>query len=146
MRKLPKWQLDLLKKAKEASKKARCPLSKFVVGAALLASSGKIYCGCNVEFDNYSNTLHAEEVAIGAFVTAGEKTAKAIAIYTPALFPSCGMCRQSLYEIGGPELLVLASGKNKKKSWRLKALLPEAFSLSKRPSDMLPRLKSGALH
>ena len=40
---------ELLKTAIEARENAYVPYSRFAVGAALLAKSGKVYRGCNVE-------------------------------------------------------------------------------------------------
>jgi cytidine deaminase len=101
------------------------------VGAAIAASSGEIYTGCNIEFDNYSNTIHAEEFAISAFVTAGEKKALAIAVYTfgdNVAFP-CGMCRQSLFELGGKRMKVLACNPHSCQTKTMDELLPEGFKL-----------------
>ena len=41
----------LIQIAKEARKNAYTPYSNYKVGCALLAKSGKIYSGCNVEND-----------------------------------------------------------------------------------------------
>ncbi|MCK4777195.1 MAG: cytidine deaminase, partial [Actinomycetia bacterium] len=101
---------EMINKAKEVAKNARIHLSGFAVGAAILSDSGNIYTGCNVEFDNYSNTIHAEEAAISAFVSAGEKRMVSAVIYTftdKIRYP-CGMCLQSLFELGGNDLKVIA--------------------------------------
>ncbi|MDY5998499.1 MAG: cytidine deaminase, partial [Erysipelotrichaceae bacterium] len=39
----------LIEKAFEARKKAYCPYSQFMVGAAVLGEDGNIYTGCNIE-------------------------------------------------------------------------------------------------
>jgi len=121
----------LANKARDAARNARVHLSNFRVGAAIAAESGKIYTGCNIEFDNYSNTIHAEESAISAFVTAGEKRATAIAVYTfgdDIAFP-CGMCRQSLFELGGNKMKVLACNLHNCEMRTMGELLPEGFKL-----------------
>lgn len=102
---------ELIARATSARDNAFAKLSGHKVGAALLGGSGAIYVGCNVEFGNYSNTLHAEEVALGAAIVNGEREFKAIAIVTDASNPvwPCGMCLQSLYELAGSRLRVIAA-------------------------------------
>ena len=90
----------LMDEAKEASKKSYSPFSRFAVGAAVLASSGKIYRGCNVENSSFGLTICAERCAIFKAVSEGEKEIKAVAIYSPnsdSCYP-CGACRQVMYE------------------------------------------------
>lgn len=110
---------------------ARPKISGFHVGAALLDSKGRIYRGCNVEFDNYTNTIHAEVGAIAAAMVAGATKILMVAVVVDGkkpMFP-CGMCLQSLYEIGGPDLVVLA-GCNKGffvDQMLMKELYPQPF-------------------
>ena len=60
-------QLKKLKSAAQAaSRRAYAPYSKFHVGAAVLANSGKIYAGCNVENAAYPSGVCAETAAIAA--------------------------------------------------------------------------------
>ena len=59
-------QLQL--QAKAASEQAYAPYSHFPVGVAILASSGRIYTGCNVENASYGGTTCAERNAIAAAV------------------------------------------------------------------------------
>lgn len=123
----------LIKKAREAASGAHAHLSNYKVGAAILSDSNDIYVGCNIEFDNYSNTIHAEEAAISAFVVAGGKKPVAIAIFTfnnKPVYP-CGMCRQSLIELGGKNLKVIAAYEDKYEIKTMEELLPEAFKLDK---------------
>jgi cytidine deaminase len=124
-------ELLLIEKAKSASKNAKAHLSKYTVGAAILAKNGKIYVGCNIEFDNYSNTIHAEEAAISALISDGESKFDVIAVYTPGKkleFP-CGMCRQSLFELGGPNLKIIACNATEYETKSITQLLPAGFKL-----------------
>jgi cytidine deaminase len=122
----------LVDRAKETAKRARAHLSGFRVGAAILSSNGSVYVGCNLEFDNYSNSIHAEEAALSALVS-DSKDGKpvAIAVYTTGEEISwpCGMCRQSLYEQGGSELRVIACNDVTSEEMKIGDLLPKAFHL-----------------
>lgn len=119
----------LISLAKRAMNNAYAPYSKFRVGSAILASSGKIYTGCNIENASSGLTVCAERVALFKAISEGEKQFKAIAIVAsknPA-YP-CGACRQVLYEFS-PSMSVTVIEKNKTKTCSLKELLPEGFKL-----------------
>jgi cytidine deaminase len=121
----------LVEEARAIAANARVHLSDFAVGAAILSDTGKIYVGCNVEFANYSNTIHAEEAAISAFIAAGEKHPVCIAVFTfddEIWFP-CGMCRQSLFELGGKDLKVIACNNTTCERKTMGELLPYGFHL-----------------
>ena len=131
-RKITHIERELINKAKAVSKNARVPLSCFPVGAAILSKTGNIYTGCNIEFDNYSNTIHAEEAAISIMVSKGETQPIYIAVYTQVnkdLFFPCGMCRQSLFELGGKDLKVIACNDMKCEMKTMEELLPLGFHL-----------------
>jgi len=98
----------LEKAARAAAKKSYSPYSKFPVGAAVLAGSGKIYAGCNVENASYGLCNCAERTALFTAAAAGERTVKAVAVYTPTAAPTspCGACRQVINEFG-PTALIL---------------------------------------
>jgi cytidine deaminase len=124
----------LEKSARAAASRAYAPYSRFVVGAAALGGSGRIYAGCNVENASYGLCNCAERTAVFSAVAAGEKTIKAVAVYTPTPLPTapCGACRQVIHEFG-PEALVISVCDTKNRiDTRLSALLPAAFG----PGDL----------
>jgi len=128
----PKFTADarqtLVAAAKRARQYAYAPYSNYLVGAALLASTGEIYTGCNVENAAYPSTICAERVALVKAVSEGVRSFEAIAVMTEnAGFP-CGSCRQMLYEFS-PLMVVLvvdADG-NIKSELPLAELLPNGF-------------------
>ena len=105
---------ELVKQALAARKFAYVPYSKFRVGAAVLAKNGAIYTGCNIENAAYTPTNCAERTAVFKAVSEGITEFDAIAVCggpgeaEPGDFCTpCGVCRQALYEFGGPELTVI---------------------------------------
>ena len=110
---------------------AYAPYSNFRVGAALLAESGQVYLGCNVENSSYGLTVCAERNALARAVTDGHQGLRALAIVvdTPTPCPPCGMCRQVMAEFAGEDLPVRSrtlSGQEDRYS--LGELLPHAFT------------------
>ncbi len=91
---------DLVRTARRALAAAYAPYSEYRVGAALLAADGTVYTGCNIENANYSNSLHAEEVAVGTALADGTRAFAAIAVTSSERdgITPCGMCRQTLAE------------------------------------------------
>lgn len=117
----------LIEEARAGREKAYAPYSKYFVGAALLAKSGEIYAGANVENAVYRAT-HAEKVALIMAVSAGEREFLAIAIVTAnAGFP-CGDCRQDLAEfVDGSFELIGANLEGEIVRAKFGDLLPEPF-------------------
>ena len=104
------------------------PYSHFPVGAAVLAGSGKIYAGTNVENVSYGATMCAERVAIYNAISEGETEILALAVYVhqeEGVMP-CGMCLQVLSEFAG-DIPVLVSGYAGMQSFTLNELLPHRF-------------------
>ena len=95
----------LMDNAKEASKTSYSPFSRFAVGACVLAKSGKIYTGCNVENSSFGMTICAERCAIFKAVSEGERIISAVAIYSPNADDCnpCGACRQVMFEFQNEE-------------------------------------------
>ena len=109
----------LIQAALEAREQAYVPYSKYQVGAALLAKSGKVYKGCNIENASYTPTNCAERTAFFKAVSEGEREFEAIAIvggYHGApvdyAYP-CGVCRdRCLYLILTRGICVVQKGKS----------------------------------
>ena len=121
---------ELLNAALEARLKAYAPYSKFLVGAAVRAESGKIYTGCNIENASYGLTVCAERNALFAAVGAGERKFTALCVVgdTEAPISPCGACRQVMAEFKVPRI-ILANLKGDVKEYTLEELLPLGFSL-----------------
>ena len=105
---------SLIRQALAAREFAYTPYSHFQVGAALLAQNGKVYTGCNIENAGYTPTNCAERTALFKAVSEGERQFSAIAIVgsmqgtvNALVTGPCGVCRQALYEFGGPALTVI---------------------------------------
>jgi len=125
----------LIELAKKAMERAYAPYSGFCVGAALLAGSGKVYLGCNVENASFSPTICAERTAFAKAVSEGEREFAAIAVVggkqgmIEDLCPPCGVCRQVMQEFCGPDFLIHMGKKDGFESVTLKQLLPYGFQL-----------------
>ena len=105
---------ELIRMALAAREKAYVPYSDFMVGAALRARDGRIFTGCNEENAAFTPPSCAERTALFKAVSEGVREFDAIAIVgskvgeTNTLVTGpCGVCRQALYEFGGPELTVI---------------------------------------
>lgn len=122
----------LLAAARTARENAVATFSKFRVGAALRAKSGKVYTGCNVENASYGLTICAERVAIFKALSEGERGFDAIAVVTDAekLTPPCGACRQIIWEFCGDAEVILGNLKGKTEVHRMSALFPLPFDIS----------------
>jgi cytidine deaminase len=119
----------LWKAARQARRRAYAPYSKFLVGAAVLAGSGKVYTGCNVENASYGLTCCAERTAIFKAVAAGERRLRAVAIAldAPDAGAPCGACRQVIFEFGPDADVVLGTLRGPARVERAGDLLPAAF-------------------
>jgi cytidine deaminase len=122
--------IQLTRRAREASRYAWAPYSKFPVGAAVLTDDGAVYGGANVENASYGLSMCAERIAIFQAVAHGARGIVAIAVYTPTpqATPPCGACRQVVAEFG-PDALVICSTDDAKaeRRFRLGELLPQGF-------------------
>jgi cytidine deaminase len=136
------YEAALLRAAASVRTRAYAPYSRFHVGAAALAASGAIYCGCNVENASYGLTICAEVSAICRAHAEGSSELRALAIVggpsgaAAAADPvmPCGRCRQWIAEAaaaGGQDIVVLSSEPSLSRIDRspISALLPGAFAL-----------------
>jgi len=120
---------DLLGAARAALEEAYVPYSEYPVGAALQTADGSVYTGCNVENANYSNSLHAEEVALGSAVADGRREFARLAVSSAARdgVTPCGACRQSLAEFCDGAFPVVCDG-DEPTTYRLDELLPDTIT------------------
>lgn len=130
---------SLMREALAAREFAYVPYSGFMVGAALLGKSGKVYRGCNVENAAYSPTNCAERTAFFKAVSEGEREFEAIAIVggpkgSPSVAYPCGVCRQVMMEFCNPDTfkVVVGSSEQDMQEYTLKQLLPHGFG----PADL----------
>lgn len=126
---------QLIPLAIEAMGRAYAPYSGFRVGAALLASDGMVYQGCNIENAAYTPTNCAERTSFFKAVSEGQRTFDAICIVggkdgvlTDYTAP-CGVCRQVMMEFCNPETfrVILAKSESDYRTFLLKDLLPMGF-------------------
>ncbi|MBO0345668.1 cytidine deaminase [Roseibium limicola] len=122
---------ELFEKAKAARAMAYAPYSNFLVGAAILTTDGKIFCGCNVENGAYPEGVCAEGGAISAMVLGGSrKIAEVVVIGDAANCSPCGGCRQKLKEFAGDDVKVhIADLNGVRRSLTVAELLPAGFVL-----------------
>jgi cytidine deaminase len=122
----------LISAARQARENAHAPYSNFRVGAALRATSGRIFGGSNVENATYGLTVCAERIAIFKAVSEGERGFDAIAVVTDTdtLTPPCGACRQLIWEFCGDVPVILANLKGKIEVIPMRELFPKPFDSS----------------
>lgn len=124
-------KLRLVRAAAQARKCAVAPYSKFKVGAALLAKSGGIITGANVESASYGLTCCAERVALFKALTSGRREFVAIAVVARVSHGPmpCGACRQLLAEYAPRAKVWVADSRALRdiREFRVVELLPEAF-------------------
>jgi len=127
---------ELMLLAEDARLKSYSPYSGFKVGAALLAKSGKVYLGCNIENAAYTPTNCAERTAFFKAVSQGERDFTAIAVvggkdgnFTDYCTP-CGVCRQVIAEFCSEDFtIILGKNDGEFKTFTLGQLLPYSFNL-----------------
>lgn len=128
----PDLERKLVALALEARTRAYAPYSNFHVGAAVLAESGNIYVGCNVENASYGLCICAERNAMAAAIAGGDRRFRAIAVVGGNRAPAspCGACRQVMVEFSPAMQVIMAPAQAPEQLVRTTAaaLLPNYFS------------------
>jgi cytidine deaminase len=121
----------LIEAARKVRLNAAAEFSHFQVGAALQATDGRIFTGCNVENATYGLTVCAERVAVFKAVSEGCRSFQRVVVVadTEEPTPPCGACRQILWEFGGDLEVILANLVALKAHFRLRELLPHPFDV-----------------
>jgi cytidine deaminase len=120
-----------LQMAKDARKWAYAPYSKFLVGALLVAGSGKTYTGCNIENAAYSLCMCAERTALFKAVSSGERDFLSLYVVAdaPRPVPPCGACRQVIAELCPQKMpIIMANDKGDREVRTVEELLPYSFN------------------
>jgi cytidine deaminase, homotetrameric len=120
----------LVEQARSALTDAYAPYSSYRVGAALRTADGTVVVGCNIENANYSNSIHAEEVAIAEAVKTGHTEFAKLAVTSAARdgVTPCGMCRQTLAEFCDESFPIVCDRGDNVDDYTLGELLPKAIS------------------
>ena len=121
---------ELVSLAREAVERSYAPYSEYYVGAAIETSDGTTFTGCNVENANYSNSVHAEELALSKAVEAGYRRLETIAVSSDRRdgVTPCGMCRQSLAEFCDDDLRIVCDAPDGPAVYALGELLPNTIT------------------
>lgn len=126
---------QLIETAVKAREMAYAPYSHYKVGAALLAKSGKIYTGCNVENASFTPTNCAERTAFFKAISEGDREFEMIAIVagkdgeelskncTP-----CGVCRQVMTEFCDKDFKIILGTPDDFKVLTLEVIMPYSFT------------------
>lgn len=122
--------IELLELAREAVTRSYAPYSEYYVGAVIETADETLFTGCNVENANYSNSVHAEELALSKAVEAGHREFERIAVSSDRRdgVTPCGMCRQSLAEFCGGDFRIICEGDDSPNLYTLDELLPNTIT------------------
>ncbi|GGE39341.1 cytidine deaminase [Actibacterium pelagium] len=125
--------MSLVEHARAVREKAYSPYSGFKVGAAIRATSGEVYVGCNVENVAYPEGTCAEAGAIAAMFAGGDTQIEEVAVIAGGSLPvtPCGGCRQKLAEFAtGNTKVTLATTDGTVVETTVAELLPGGFTPS----------------
>ena len=122
---------ELIKLTEEIIKKnyKKGKTLSFVVGASLIASSGEIYGGVNIESRGSPPTsICAEMGAVAQMVVSGERAIKTVVAVGgwkgAGVIQPCGACRHILSQFGNPFVII-----NEKNKVKLLDLYPMPWGL-----------------
>ncbi len=118
---------QLLEAARTARERAYAPYSNYRVGAAVLTADGVIFSGANVENASYGLTICAEQSAVAAAVSAGNREIIGVAVSSENAGSPCGACRQVLSEFGSDMEVWLSDARGNVTHTNLLILLPSQF-------------------
>jgi cytidine deaminase len=99
---------------------------------SVVSKSGRAYPGVNVENSAYPLSRCAEQVAVGAMVTGGEREIEMVLILSKSSPPAtpCGACRQVISEFASPDTPIICSNdRGEELRFTIGELLPAAFKL-----------------
>lgn len=124
---------ELVAAARAAAEKSYSPYSGFRVGAAVMADSGEIFTGANIENAAYPSSNCGEATAIHTAVAAGVRKIDQLAVVcidapdVEGAYP-CGRCRQIMSEFGVDSVFVAAGEGSEIRAHTLDELLPHRFT------------------
>lgn len=124
---------QLIDLALKAKKNSYSPYSNFAVGAVVVADSGNVYMGTNVENASFPAGCCAERSAIYSAISNGEKKLNKIVIVADGkdfVYP-CGVCRQVILEHIKNGKIVCAKNSTEYEEYTIDNLLPKSFTLKK---------------
>lgn len=127
---------DAIRIAKEVRKNSYDPYTNYLVGAALVTKSGKIYSGCNIENEGLLG-ICAERTAFVKALSEGENDFDYIVVCGgPSLeqidnnCTPCGYCRQFMHEFVDENFKIYAVRDNSEPEvFSINDLLPHSFKL-----------------
>lgn len=120
----------LIKACLNVKSNAYVPITKFKVGAAILADDGEIYTGTNIETMTLAPSICAERNAIYGAMAKGVRTFSKIAVCGDYDFTfPCGVCRQVIYELSPEATVFVVKSENEVQVYKIKDLLPHGFRL-----------------
>lgn len=132
----PAVAVALVDAARAAGDRSYAPYSGFRAGAAVLTDAGDIVTGAIVENISLGLAMCAERVAMFSAATSSATPTRirALVLAAPDTGPRrtwpCGACRQVAVELGGPDMVVAAVGRDSTSAdveWRrLDELAPDA--------------------
>jgi cytidine deaminase len=120
---------DLIERAIQARKHAVAAYSHFQVGAIVVANSGKIFVGCNIENSSYGLTMCAERVAIFKALSEGEREFQYVVVAADLPIPCypCGACRQIIWDFASHAKIICANIQGRFEIYTAAELIPHAF-------------------